>query len=87
MVLTSPNIEQCCTIKFLYQTQQKRHRYYKKLGQVHGGNALSKVQIFHWLKRLFESCEVAYDEPHSGKPFSVKTNKNLNRVRHLARLD
>ena len=81
------NFEQRCAIKFCIKLGETGIETFNKLKQAHGEHALSRSQVFKWFKALSEGLEPIKDEPHSGRPSTLKTDNNVKVVGALVRSD
>jgi hypothetical protein len=54
---------------------------------VFGNDSLSRAQVFRWHKDFVNGREMVEDEQRSGRPTSVRTNTNVDRVRAFIRQD
>ena len=60
---------------------------YEKLQRAYGEHFLSRAQVFRWHKSFLEGREQLEDEPRAGRPSTLKTDDNVERVRSLVRSD
>jgi hypothetical protein len=60
---------------------------FEKLKRAYGDEVLSKAQVFRWHKTFKEGRENVEDEHCSGRPCTVKSDENVERVRSLVATD
>jgi hypothetical protein len=60
---------------------------YEKIQSAFGNDSLSRAQVFRWHKDFVNGREMVEDEPRSGRPASVRTSTNVDRVRAFIRQD
>ena len=51
------------------------------LVQVYGDNAMTKTEVYKWVKRFSEGRESVTDEERSGRPATIRTEKNIVNIR------
>jgi hypothetical protein len=74
-------------IKFCVKLNENTTETYKKLKRAYGEHALSRTQVFRYLKAFFDGRESVDDEPRSGRLCTSKTDENATKVRDLVRSD
>ena len=82
-----PQFEQRCVINFCVKHGVTGIETFHKLKQAYGEHALSRSQVFKWLKAFSEGRESIKDEPRSGRPSTSKTEYNVEIVGTLVRSD
>jgi len=80
-------IEQRINIKFLVKLKKTATETLNLLREAYGEDALSKSRVFDWHKRFSEGREDVEDNERSGRPVTIKTDENVERVRALVRTD
>jgi len=84
--MSERNYEQQCAIKFCLKLGYQI-KTLAKLQQAYGDAVLSRAQVFKWFKTFSESRESVEDEFRSGRPSTLKNDKNVERIRDLMRSD
>ena len=71
--------EQCCAIKFCVKLGESATVTYEKLQRAYGEHSLSKAQVFRWHKSFLEGREQVEDEPHAGRPSTLKNGRQCGK--------
>ena len=72
-------MEQRANIKFCFKLGKTAA--VELMRQVDGDNCLSRAQIFRWYVRFKSSVETTEDEARPGRPFSVRNEGLIAKVR------
>jgi len=74
-------MEQRANIKFCFKLGKTAVETVELMRQVYGDNCLSRAQIFRWYARFKSGVETTEDEARSGRPFSVRNEGLIAKVR------
>jgi predicted transcriptional regulator len=85
--MTDTKIEQHTNIKFLAKLKKTDTKTYQLLREVYGEDTLSRARVFEWHRRLLGGREDVEDDERLGRPVTMKTDENVDRVRTLVRND
>lgn len=85
--MLSVQMEQRVNIKFLFKLGKSATEAYSMLQQVYGDDCLSRTRVFEWFKRFQDGREDISDDLRTGRPCSVKTDENIERIGNLVRQD
>jgi hypothetical protein len=85
--MESYNREQLHAIKFCDTLGEGTTYTYEKILKAFGNDSLSRAQVFRWHKDIVNGRETVGDEPRYGRPASVRTSTNVDRVRVFSRHD
>jgi hypothetical protein len=66
------NFEQSFAIKFCFRLNKNGTENNEKLKRVYGEHAVSRTQAFRWHKAFLVFRESMEDEPHAGRPYTLK---------------
>ena len=77
----SSGMEQTANIKFCFKLGKTAAETVELMRQVYGDNCLSRAQIFRWYARFKSGVETIEDEPRPGRPFSVRNEGLIAKVR------
>ncbi|GFG32560.1 hypothetical protein Cfor_12387, partial [Coptotermes formosanus] len=67
--------------KFCFKLGKTAADTVELMGQVYGDNCLSRAQIFRWYARFKSGVETIEDEARPGRPFSVRNEGLIAKVR------
>lgn len=59
----------------------------RMLKEVFGENVMSRARVFEWHKRFSEGREEVEDDERPGRPVSVKTEENAQKINEIVRKD
>jgi len=74
-------MEQRTNIKTYFKLGKTAVETVKMMRQVYGDNCLSRAQIFRWYARFTGGVETIEDETRPGRPFSVRNEGLIAKVR------
>jgi transposase len=74
-------IEQRVNIKFLVKLKKTATETFNMLREAYGENTLSRARVFEWHKRFSEGREDVEDDARPGRPVTMKTEENVEKVR------
>lgn len=57
------------------------------LKEVFGDNAMSRARVFEWHKRFYEGREEVEDDERSGRPVTVRSDENVQKINGIVRTD
>jgi len=77
----SSGMEQRANIKFCFKLGKTAAETVELMRQVCGDNCLSRAQIFRWYARFKSGVETIEDEARLGRPFSVRNEGLIAKVR------
>jgi len=77
----SSGMEQRTNIKFCFKLRKTAAETVEMMRQVYGDNFLSCAQIFRWYARFKSGVETIEDEARPGRPFSVRNEGLIAKVR------
>jgi len=77
----SSGLEQRTNIKFCFKLRKTAAETVEMMRQVYGDNCLSHAQIFRWYARFKSGVETTEDEARPGRPFSVRNEGLIAKVR------
>jgi hypothetical protein len=84
--MTDTKIE-CTNIKFLAKLKKTATETYQLLCEVYGEDTLSRARIFEWQRRFLGGREDVEDDERPGRPVTMKTDENVDKVRTMVRND
>jgi hypothetical protein len=84
--MTDTKIEQRTNIKFLSKLEKTATEPCQLLCEVCGEDTLSRARVFEWHRFSGRKEDVEDDERH-GRPVTMKTDENVDKVRTLVRND
>ena len=74
-------MEQRANIKFCFKLGKTAAETVELVRQVYGDNCLSCAQIFRWYAQFKSGVETIKDEARHGRPFSVRNEGLIVKVR------
>ena len=77
----SSGMGQRANIKFCFKLGNTAAETVELMSQVYGDNCLSRAQIFRWYARFKSGVETIEDEARPGRPFSVRNERLIAKVR------
>jgi len=77
----STGMEQRTNIKFCFKLGKTAAETVEIMRQVYGDDCLSRAQIFRWYARFKSGVETNEDEARPGRPFSVRNEGLIAKVR------
>ena len=81
------SVEQRINLKFLVRFEKTPTEALKLLQEVYGDDTMSRTRLFEWHRRFKEGREEVKDDHRSERPFTSRTDKNVERVRQKVRSD
>ena len=78
-------IEQRINIKFCVKLGKTATETLKMLRDVYGDSSMSRTRVFEWHKRFVEGREDVGDDLMSGRPCTLTTDTNIEKVWQLVR--
>jgi hypothetical protein len=75
------DLEQRYAIKFCVMLGEGATEAYEKIQKAFGNDSVPRAQVFRWHKDFVNGRETLEDEPRSGRHASVRTSRNVDRVR------
>jgi hypothetical protein len=85
--MTDTKIEQRTNIKFLAKLKKTATETYQLLREVYGEDTLSRARVFERHRRFLGGREDVEDDERPGRPVTMKTDENVDKVRTLVRTD
>jgi hypothetical protein len=83
--MTDTKIEQRTNIKFLAKLKKTATETYQLLREVCGEDTLSRARVFEWHRRFLGGREDMEDDERPGRPVTMKTDENVDKVRTMVR--
>jgi hypothetical protein len=80
-------LEQLYAIKFCAYLEEVATDMYEKIQEAFGNDSLTRAQVFRWHKDFGKLRETVEVEPRPGRPVSVRTSTNVERVGAFIRQD
>ena len=80
-------MEQRINLKFLVKLRKTPIECFKLLKEVYGEDVMSIMQIFEWHKRFEKGREEVEDDPKTGRPSTMRKDKNIIGVKQLVQSD
>jgi len=74
-------MEQRTNIKFYFKLRKTATETVEMMRQVYGHNCLSRAHIFRWYARFKSGVETIEDEARPGRPYSVRNEGLIAKVR------
>ena len=81
------SVEQRTNIKFCVKLGKTATETFNMLLEVYGDSCMSRTRVFEWHKRFVDGQLSVEDDAKPGRPCSVKTDVNIEKVRELVRTD
>ena len=81
------SVEQRTNIKFCVKLGKTATETFNMLLEVYGDSCMSRTRVFEWHKRFVDGRLSVEDDAKPGRPCSVKTDVNIEKVRELVRTD
>ncbi|XP_067931017.1 protein GVQW3-like [Watersipora subatra] len=81
--MSDSRVKQRCAIKFCVKLRHSATETYSKIQQAYGDTALSRAQVFRWLKAFSDGRNSAKDDIRPGRPSSVHNDANVERIKEL----
>jgi len=83
--MLSVYVEQRANMKFCVQLGKSGTETYDLLKKVYGDECPSRTQVFEWFKRFKEGREEIGDDQGPGRPITLKTDANIEKVGETVR--
>lgn len=80
-------VEQRINLKFLVKLKKSPTECFQILKEVFGDNAMSRARVFEWHKRFYEGREEVEDDERPGRPVTVRSEENVQKVCEIVRKD
>lgn len=75
--------EQRVCIKFCYKIGLNASKTHEMLKEAFGEYAMSRTQVYTWFSKFKNGVMSTDDAKRTGRPTTIKTDTNLNRVKEL----
>jgi hypothetical protein len=85
--MTDTKIELRTNIKFLAKLKKTSTETYQLLREVYGEDTLSRPCVFEWHRTFLGGRQDVEDDERPGRPVTMKTDENVEKVRTLVRND
>ena len=82
-IISSVKVEQRANVKFLVKLGKTATKTYDLLRIFYDDDSSSRTQVFEWFKRFKEGMEVIEDGLHPGRPRTLKTDGNVEKIREI----
>lgn len=79
--------EQRVCIRFCYNLGMNASKTHETLRDAFGEYAMSRTQVYTWFSKFKNGVMSTEDAKRTGRPTTIKTDTNLNRVKELIRSD
>jgi hypothetical protein len=79
------NLKQRYAVKLCVTLAEGATDTYEHIQKAFGNDSLSPAKVFRWYKDFVNRRETVEDEPPSGRLASMRTRKNVDRVRAFSR--
>ena len=83
--MLSVNTEQRVNVKFCVKHGKSATETYHLLKKDYGDECLSRTQVFEWFKRFKEGREEIRDDQCPGRPSTLKTEVNIEKIGEIVR--
>jgi hypothetical protein len=80
-------MEQRSLITFYCKLGKSATKALEDLKRVYGYERLSRMRVFEWFARVRDDLESMEDDPRQGRPVSIRTEENIEKVRNLVNED
>ncbi len=74
------NLEQRYTLKFCFSAGFSATKAYELLKTIYKMNVISRTSAFRWYNSFASKREDVHDEQRSGRPSTITTDKNIERI-------
>jgi hypothetical protein len=85
--MLSSKVEQRVAVKFLVKLNKTPTECFRMLTEAYGADCKSRARVFEWHKRFSDSRDDVEDDEHPGRPCTSKTNKNVEKIEQIVRID
>lgn len=79
--------EQRFCVKFCFQLGENASKTHEMLREAFGEYAMSRTQVYTWFSKFKNGVMSTEDAKRSGRPTTIKTDTNFQRVKELIRKD
>jgi hypothetical protein len=85
--MTDTKIEQRTNVRYVAKLKKTATKTYQLLREVYGEDTLSRARVFEWHRKFLGGREDVEDDERPGRPITMKTDENVDKVRTLVRND
>ena len=81
------SVEQRTNIKFCVKLGKTATETFNMLLEVYGDSCMSRTRVFEWHKQFVDGQLSVEDDAKPGRPCSIKTDVNIEKVQELVCTD